>query len=188
MFHLIMGLPGTGKTAAAEFLVEKLSAMAIRLDPVYSALFPIQGEQISDSENTRRLEAAYLEMCNIVPGAHRKYPKTHIVVEGVFRSAEQRQNITNAIIEAGADCSALLVTARREIARERVQTRHAAGDSACNLLGYEKARAEFEELRMPHRIIDNYSSIAEMHNLLENYLSDLARQDIRSAPARESRS
>ena len=186
MFHLIMGLPGTGKTAAAEFLTDKLSALAIRLAPVYSKLFPIRGEQISESENSRRLKAAYLEMCNIVPGALRKYPKRHFVVEGVFRSAEQRKNITNAIIEAGAGYSVLLVTTRREVARERVHTRHAAGDSACNVLGYEKARAEFEEVRMPHRIIDNSSSIAELHKLLENYLSDLARQNFRSEPVREN--
>jgi hypothetical protein len=135
-------------------------------------MFPRQSAALSVEENTRQLNAVYLEMANLLGVAHREHPNTHIVIEAGFRFVAQRRGVMNAIFKTRGRCSVLLLTAQRVADWKRFEIRQMAGRSPCNVMGYEKVRAEFEAIRIAHRIIDNSGSIAELYASLDAYISE----------------
>ena len=183
MFHVIMGLPGTGKTTAAHYLAEKFCPNDMRAryfgsDFFENKLFANQAPPSTQDERMRRRHAAIIHISEIIRFVHEKKPQLHWVVDGAFRTREERGYVLKDIVSNGWPYSVLLMTAQGDVARKRVQARHAGGISRCTVEDYELATAQFEKVRVPYRNIDNSGSIADLQDSLEEYLSSIQRHEL----------
>ena len=153
MLIAMAGLPGTGKSAIAARLVEKLGGVVLCKDEVRAALFPPPALDFSREQDDLTLQAIYLAAQSIL--ANSRFP---VIIDGrTFSKAYQVQDLYAAVEAMGEspriiECVCSDEVARERLDRDRLQGNHPAGNRAFELYLELKARAE--PLAVPRLVLD----------------------------------
>jgi len=169
LIHLITGIPGSGKSVAAEYLRKKLPAPALELstDQVREWLFrtPAWGDFPPEE-----LDAVYRVVPRIVRFAAQAERRGHYIVHGTYRSHAQRSLVAAAAREANQTLQVLWIKTPVEIAAARADKRNRETGKGHHAASVRETAGQFEEPR--HAVpIDNSGTIAEMRRQLDIYIA-----------------
>jgi adenylylsulfate kinase len=153
------GLPGTGKTALAEILAQRLGGVVLSKDRVRAALFPSGAIDYSSSQNDFCMSVVLMAAQRISSEGSVPF----IFFDGrTFSRSRHVEEVVRAAGEARADYRILLLSCPDELALERVrqsQGNHVAADRDSNL--YWEVKARFEPITLPSLDVDTSRSLEE---------------------------
>ena len=169
MIHLITGIPGSGKSIAAEYLRKHLPAPALELstDKVREWLFstPAWGDFPPEE-----LSAVYRIIPRIVRFAAQAERRGHYIVHGTYRSHAQRTLVAAAASEANQSFRMLWIRVPVDIAAARADQRNRETGKGHHAASVRETAGQYEEPR--HSVpIDNSGSIADMRRQLDVYIA-----------------
>lgn len=144
MIHLVIGLPGAGKSTVEAYLSVILGALAYSTDHVCERLFPQRSTSDVVDFTPQELEIVYRALPLILSAAKRARPDVHIVFSGSFRYSWQRQLMIDAAAAAGSVASVVLVEAPAGSIEERLRKRCEETSQQGSVSGHLKVAAEFE--------------------------------------------
>jgi predicted kinase len=161
---VVCGLPGAGKSRAAQLLGDWLSAVVYRTDEVRAEL---RDDPTYDTSETRRVYAAVRERAvgTVETGGR-------AVLDGTYRTASFRADVAAVGARLGVDPLFLKLECPESVTRERLDAR--TGDASdAGMEAYHRVREEFDPLRREHVGIDNSGDWAWTREQLRAALSDL---------------
>ncbi|HZY79606.1 MAG TPA: AAA family ATPase [Cyclobacteriaceae bacterium] len=145
MIVLIAGLPGSGKSFFAERLAGRMNACHLNIDAIRQEMrargsYSFQDKLIVYNEMLKRTALLAFQNKDVVVDA----TFYHHTMREMFISWAKEQSVRVAIIEVVAD---------EKLVNERVgkPRKFSEADYAV----YEKVRDEFEEITMPHLILES---------------------------------
>lgn len=157
---LVFGLQGTGKTTLASRISDSLACPLVTTEEVRKRLFTeaIVG---GDTDFTpEELTVTYRGLVVIIE--YLLCVKSIVVVDGVFRSVEQRQAVRNAAMKYGAKCFGIYATCADEVVRARLAARAATRSNAPGgFLTYEKTKAVYEAPDKADLTVDTSTNLHE---------------------------
>jgi predicted kinase len=143
----IMGLPASGKSTISDRLGEKLGAPVLSSEDVRVALYDINPTESDTDFTPEQLDTVYsaLEFCLDL---QLSYSYGFCIVEGVFRSQEQRKLVTHTVSEHGAQLDAFHIRCDEKTALERLEKRQQTDSTApAGKTAYKEIREDFAELQ-----------------------------------------
>jgi predicted kinase len=153
------GLPGTGKTALSESLVEQLGGIVLSKDKVRAALFPPGAINYSPAQNDFCMSVILMAAQRIAA----EHTVPFIFFDGrTFSRCRHLEEVVRAAGEAGADYRILLLSCPDELALERIRksrSEHLAGNRDADL--YWEVKARFEPITLPKLDVDTSRSLEE---------------------------
>lgn len=150
----ICGLPGSGKSTAARVLREALGWPLITTELVRLELYPeLAPSQADDDFTPEELKATYAALSARTSKLLARYSR--VIVDGVFRTLEQRNALTAVARSGGTEVTWILLTCDPAIARHRLITRNQfAASGPAGPKAYQKISGEFDPLPDPAIRID----------------------------------
>lgn len=156
---IMAGLPGTGKTALAEALAQRLDGIVLSKDKVRAALFPPGAITYSSGQNDFCMSVLLMAAQRI--GADHAVP--FIFLDGrTFSRTHHVQQVAGAAAMVGASLSVLHLYCPEELALERIkkdQGRHAAKNR--DPLLYFLVKSYFEPITLPKLDVDTSRPLEE---------------------------
>jgi len=155
MLVLVCGLPGTGKSTAAERIVEVLPGRLLRSDVVRKELFP---DPTYSSEESAAVYDELLDRARDLLDSGE-----HVVLDATFRRRELRKRAAAVAETAGVEFRPVRVVCEESTVRERIRRREAEEDdeSDADFAVYTQLRDEFEPIEGDdHLVVDNSGSLA----------------------------
>lgn len=155
------GLPGSGKSVAAQMIAERLQARLLRSDVIRKELFPQpqyapEEGQVTYQEMFRRTEEI------LAAGVS-------VVLDATFYSRSSRKRTADIARQHGARWLFVLVTAPEDVIRERIARRR--GDpSDADFDVYLILKQRFEPLACPHLHLDNSGDLAALAQQIDEQL------------------
>ena len=161
---VVCGLPGAGKSRAAQSLGDWLSAAVYRTDEVRTELCD---DPTYDTSETKRVYAAVRERAvETVETGDRA------VLDGTYRTASLRADVATVGARFGVDPLFLKLECPESVTRERLGVR--TGDASdAGMEAYYRVREEFDPLRREHVRVDNSGDRSRTREQLRTALSDL---------------
>jgi len=154
---LIIGLPGTGKTTLGERFASLLGWTLITTERIRADLFG--SETVTEDRDFTPDEIAITYRAVSLLARHLLSAGASIVVDGVFRSHEQRQLILDVAKDAGATFLGVHTTCSELVVIERLTKRKTLGTvSPAGAIGYQKIKNEFEPIDPSFIRVDTSSS------------------------------
>ena len=154
MIVLMAGLPGTGKSALAEALAERLGGTVLSKDRIRHALFSSR-----DIEYTTEQDDFVMEVMLQAAGQNlKKHPERVVFMDGrTFSRAYQIERVIEAAARLGQAWQILECVCSDETARVRLETQasegqHPADNRTFGL--YLDIKQRFEPITRPKIIID----------------------------------
>jgi len=151
-FVIMAGLPGTGKTALAKALAERLDGVVLSKDEVRAALFPRRAITYSGGQNDFCMSVVLMAAQRIA--ADRIVP--FVFLDGrTFSRAHHVNQVVRAAASIGADLSILRLHCPESLALERIK-QDMAKHSAKNRdpLLYFLVKSYFEPITLPKLDVD----------------------------------
>jgi hypothetical protein len=145
---LMCGLPGTGKSHAAQAIARPFEAVVMRSDVIRKTLAGVAprggaAEEVGiySADFTRRTYMAMLDRAT----THLQHGRT-VVVDATFATAGQRQPFLAAAQALGVDCLLVEMTCPEDVVRARLERRaRDTGEvSDADWDVYERAKSRFE--------------------------------------------
>lgn len=151
---LVIGLPGSGKTTVASQIAKFLGFPLVTTEVVRVELLGIDRVDEDQDFTVEELHQTYKVMSLITDFL--LAGRTGVVVDGVFRSKAQRQNILDIAEKHQAPILCFQVTCEESVLLERIKARKAAGTvSPAGEVAYRKIASEFEPVDDRFIRIDN---------------------------------
>lgn len=148
------GLPGTGKSTLARALAAELQGVVLDKDHIRAALFPPELIEYSRRQDDFCMEVLLHAAKYLIRDAGRKW----VFVDGrPFGRKEQLEQVRQTAEEIGCELRVILCRCPEETARKRLQQPHVAANRNWEL--YQKLKAEFEPISLPHLVIDTDTPI-----------------------------
>lgn len=170
MIHIVMGLPGTGKTEVAKYLEKRLKGIRINTDELYGHLFPDK-LYINSDFPPGRLEHVYNALGALAYYLEKAASEKHYIFEGSFRYKVQREHIFNQFGDKSRIRTVFVeVMDEKEIER-RITERHKQG-APDTYEGYVNIKKVFEYPK-DYYSIDNSSSLSDLHKMVDEYIKTL---------------
>lgn len=172
MLIFIIGLPGTGKTSVAKWVSKKYHIEYLSTEELRAEYLGVSEEKKDCDFSEEQQEIIYSLMVErakkiiIRDGA--------VIVEGVYRSKEQRNSIYRLFSIYDINKYYFLITCEEQENRRRVTCRKKTGTvSPAGLCGYEKIKSEFvfPDANEPFVIVDNTLGFSETIKSIRQYLS-----------------
>lgn len=157
----VCGVPGVGKTTAAEWVVEHVGSELLRTDLIRKELFP---EPSYTAEERRRTYAELFDRAFELVSAGET-----AVLDATFARRRDRARLAERASERGVDVEFVEVDCAEPIVRERIATREGASDADFEVYLYYRYR--FESLRREHLTVDNSGSLEETYAQLERHFA-----------------
>lgn len=149
---VVCGPPGVGKTTVASEAAEQVDGIVLRTDVVRKDLFPDPGYDEAETA------AVYDEL--LARSRERLVDGESVVLDGTFRTREQRERAATLATEFGGAFELLRVACEESIVRQRIQGREDDASDA-DFEVHRMIREEFEPIGRDHARIDNSGSCAE---------------------------
>jgi len=150
----VIGLPGSGKTTIAKKMADLLGFPLITTEIVRVHLLAIEKEAADIDFSPEELSQTYNVMYLITESMLRG--GSGVVVDGVFRSWEQRERIFDIAKQFNTPVLGLEVTCEEPVLLERIKARKARGTrSPAGKGAYRKIASEFEPTDARFIRIDN---------------------------------
>jgi len=154
MMVLMAGLPGTGKSALATALAERLSGTVLSKDTIRHALFSPRDVEYSTEQDDFVMEI----MLRAAERILRRDPRRHIFLDG--RTFSRRYQIERVIAAASEwnqpwrtlECVCADETARARLLEQASTGDHPAGNRSFAL--YLEIKQRFEPIVEPKTVID----------------------------------
>jgi predicted kinase len=172
---ILAGLPGTGKSTLARALVERLGGVVLDKDRVREALFSGPLTDYSREQDDLCMRAIYEAAAYLT--RHDRVPL--VFLDGrTFSRRTQIEKVVQAAEQAGAAWRILHVICADEIAEARLSA-HDPANPARNrdVKLYREIRAQFEEILLPHLMIDTTNGVDSIVNRVAEDLSHLALEE-----------
>lgn len=150
---VVMGLPGSGKSAAAQLIAQRFNAALLRTDVIRKELFPVPSYT---SEEGRRVYQEVFERTATYLASGRL-----VVLDATFRTRVQRRRAIQVAEEQGATWRLVLVTAPEDLIRARLVVRR-NDPSDATFETYQQLQSEWETIEEPHEVIDNKGTLADL--------------------------
>jgi predicted kinase len=149
---LIVGLPGVGKTTLAMRLSKLLGAPAVVTELVRSKLFDL-GPVAEDIDFTKtELQTTYRTVEMLV--GHLLAVGANVIIDGVFRTQEQRQIIQQLAVANSSEFLGIHVVCSEEVTLERLERRKQAGTlSPAGPKTYRRLKSQFEPVDSSYLLI-----------------------------------
>jgi predicted kinase len=145
------GLPGCGKTAVSQIILEKLQAIRIRSDVERKRLFGLEANQTSRSDSgiysQEATERTYRHLLNLARQLlENGYP---VIVDAAFLMQREREQFHSLANELAVPFAIASVSSDNAIQRQRIQQRQLqnADASDADIAVLEKLRAVAEPLQ-----------------------------------------
>lgn len=167
---LLIGLPGSGKTTVAKEVAESLQAIVLTTEVIHAQMLS-ENSIVEDRDFTpSELDLIYkvitiLTHYLILAGKN-------VVVDGVFRSKQQRETIRNIASDLGVGLLPIHVTCSEAAILTRLTERKNSGTmSPSGQVGYRKVKREFEDADNSYFYIDttNNDIRSQISNTLNTY-------------------
>ena len=172
MLVLIIGLPGTGKTTIAKWLSQNYHIKYLSTEELRAEYLGLHEEK-NDCDFTQEQQTIIYEL--MVEKA-REIIDTEgaVIVEGVYRSKEQRNTIYQLFSNYMVKKYYFWITCNEEVNRYRVIRRKDEGTiSPSGIVGFERVKSEFvsPDLEEPFVTIDNTFQITEAEKLIKRHIA-----------------
>lgn len=154
MIVLMAGLPGSGKSALARVLSERLSGSVLGKDEIRHALFSPRDIAYTTEQDDLVMEV----MLQAAGWILRLHPERHIFLDGrTFSRRYQIDRVFDFAGQAGQPCRILECVCADETAKERLEAQassgeHPAGNRSFAL--YLAIKDRFEPILRPKTVID----------------------------------
>ena len=173
MLIFIIGLPGTGKTTIAKWISEKehiqhISTEALRAD--YLGVCKETKDCDFSDEQQLIVYSLMVERARSIINR-----EGAVIVEGVYRSKEQRKAIYNLFSEYNMIKHYFCITCDEQENKRRVVCRKNEGTaSPAGIIGFEKIKGEFvfPDSNEPFIMVDNTFCLSETKKVIEKYISE----------------
>lgn len=150
---VVMGLPGSGKSAAARLIAQRFNAVLLRSDVIRKELFP--APSYTSEEGRRVYREVYERAAKLLDSG------TLVVLDATFRTGVQRRQAIQIAEEHGAAWRLVLVTAPEDLIRARLAVRR-NDPSDATYETYQQLQSEWEAVKEPHEVIDNKGTLADL--------------------------
>ena len=150
MIIVVSGLPGTGKSYFAEKLSDRLGAVHFNSDKLRNALHARGKYTIDDKLHIYRVMAEEAD--------HVLDQGKSVIVDATFYKHEMIDLFTMLAKDHASPIRFIKIEADETLVRERLQRRRT--DSEADFQVYVKIKDEFDELDVPHLVIQS-----EAHNI-----------------------
>ena len=168
-FVIMAGLPGTGKTALAEAVAQRLHGVVLSKDRVRTALFPARAITYSSGQNDFCMSVVLMAAQRIA--ADRTVP--FIFLDGrTFSRTYHVKQVVDAARLVGAGLSILHLYCPEEVALERIkkdQDKHVAKNR--DPLLYFMVKSYFEPIRLAKLDVDTSRPLEECVEQCAEYLT-----------------
>lgn len=164
MIVLMAGLPGTGKSALARALSERLSGTVLSKDEIRHALFAPPDIAYTTEQDDLVMEI----MLQAAGWICRTDPKRYVFLDGrTFSRRYQIDRVFDFANSMGQPCRVLECVCAHETARARLEEQalsgqHLAGNRTFDL--YLDVKARFEPITRRRRVIDTGQPLATCVN------------------------
>jgi adenylylsulfate kinase len=154
MIVLMAGLPGTGKSALAEALAERLGGTVLSKDDIRHALFSPRYIEYTTEQDDFVMEV----MLQAAERILQKYPDRHVFLDGrTFSRGYQIEHVTIVADRLGQRWKILECVCADETVLARLETQandgqHPAGNRTFAL--YLEIKQRFEPINRPKTVID----------------------------------
>jgi predicted kinase len=156
MIIVVLGLPGTGKSYFAKKLSDRLGSVHINSDKLRNALHARGKYTIGDKLHIYR---AMAEETNRVLDEGKS-----VIVDATFYKHEMIDLFLALARDRATPIRFIKVEAEEALVRDRLQKQRT--DSEADFQVYLKIKSEFDELRVPHVVIQ--SSVDNVQTMIES--------------------
>lgn len=168
-FVILAGLPGTGKTALAAALVQRLGGVVLSKDALRASLFPLGKIDYSSAQNDFCMSLILKDAQRIA--AEGKVP--FVFLDGrTFSRSHHVEQVVRAAEEAGAEVRVLHLHCPEALALQRIRHgrgKHPAADRDSSL--YFLVKARFEPITLPKLDVDTSRPLEECVAQCVDYLT-----------------
>jgi adenylylsulfate kinase len=164
MIVLMAGLPGTGKSALAEALAERLAGTALSKDKIRHALFAPNDIEYTTNQDDFVMEV----MLQAAERALRKHPERYVFLDGrTFSRGYQIERIIEVAAGLGQrwkilECVCADETVRARLEAQAKEGEHPADNRTFGL--YLDIKRRFEPITRPKTVIDTDQSVERCVN------------------------
>src|SRR5215475_11026728 len=161
MIVLMAGLPGTGKSALAAALAERLSGTVLSKDAIRHALFAPGDVEYTTEQDDFVMEIMLQAALRIL----QKYPRRYVFLDGrTFSRSYQIERVRAAAAQWNQpwnilECTCSDETARTRLADQANSGEHPAGNRSFSL--YLEIKQRFEPIPEPKTVIDTDHPVAD---------------------------
>lgn len=166
MIHIIMGLPGSGKSAFSQILQRRLSGFLVNTDELREALFLVHRRKVIRDFPKQQLEFIYSILGPLAVLLINAFPINHLIFDGSFRYSKQRRALVEVAIGLKQPICIVFIKADELITKERIGPEKFAV--------YKKVKHIFEKPRTAV-LIDNSGSLKELATKADEYIEQIKR-------------
>ncbi len=164
--YVVCGPSGVGKTTTAKHLGMETNAPVITSEEIIKELFGTISNSNKDLDfNSQEIAYGYNAM--LIVAKRILVLGQSVVLDGVFRSEEQRNKVRELAQELQTQAQFIEVTCPEEIVKNRITARLALGKQPGGYQNHLYLKKIFEPILEEHTIIDSSQDILEqLHGVL----------------------
>jgi hypothetical protein len=151
---IVLGPPGVGKTTTANMISEKIGGIVITSEQIIKELFGETSNKGKDRDFSKE-EIALGYKAMLITAKRLLEHNKPVVLDGVFRSEEQRQDAIVLAKELDIPFKIVLVTCSEELVKERITKRFESGKQPGGYEVHLCLKKAFEPLKQAHFVVDN---------------------------------
>jgi predicted kinase len=168
-FVIIAGLPGSGKTALAEALLQRIGGVVLSKDIARAAMFEPEEIDYSDRQNDYVMSLVLQHAQRIARDGSQPF----VFLDGrTFSRAAQVEPVVRAAAEVGAELRVLYLHCPDSLALQRIsggRGNHLAANRDAEL--YLRIKASFEPIALPKLDVDTSQPLEDCVEKCVGYLT-----------------